>query len=507
MTQTVNVPGVGALQFPDGMSQSDMSAAIQKNYPQLATPTTQHPDDSGFLSTIKGLGNEAARVGIKTITGLPLMAADAAHVIGKLATTGNSGSQADLPSAIYDKGVDANFAPPTTTGGKISEGLSTLIASLGMPGPAVAPAAKMSLTGADAVKAEAMAAARQAGVVIPPSLTKAPPVAANAANGWGGIAETLKAARDVNTPNINGLIAKDIGLDAGSPLTTGTGGTITGQINDAVKAGYAPLRELGAIPVDDAHRAFVQSLAGADRGAANISPELGNSQIGALSDALMPAPTKVNSLTNEQKPTTFDSGDLVDAISALRAKATDAFSAGNKTLGKAYKQAATGFESLIDRHLQAQGADSADTLANYRLARTRVAKGNDAIEALNPATGDIDPRVLAGMDQGQLTGGTKTAATIARAFPDAVVPAKGTMPSVTAFQANMAPEAIAQGPGGVASVLAGLVGRNWARGKALSPSVQQSLMQPKGKTLSKAALDAVYANPAAFGALYGDQNQ
>ncbi|HEY6225409.1 MAG TPA: hypothetical protein VIW26_16620 [Gemmatimonadales bacterium] len=35
MTQTVNVPGVGTLNFPDGMSQADMAAAIQRNFPQI----------------------------------------------------------------------------------------------------------------------------------------------------------------------------------------------------------------------------------------------------------------------------------------------------------------------------------------------------------------------------------------------------------------------------------------------------------------------------------------
>lgn len=35
MTQTVNVPGVGTLQFPDGMSQADMAAAIKKNFPEI----------------------------------------------------------------------------------------------------------------------------------------------------------------------------------------------------------------------------------------------------------------------------------------------------------------------------------------------------------------------------------------------------------------------------------------------------------------------------------------
>lgn len=36
--QLVNVPGVGMLRFPGGMSQQDMAAAIQRNFPQLGTP-------------------------------------------------------------------------------------------------------------------------------------------------------------------------------------------------------------------------------------------------------------------------------------------------------------------------------------------------------------------------------------------------------------------------------------------------------------------------------------
>lgn len=39
MPQTINVPGVGQLQFPDGMSQPEMAAAIQKNFPQIHAPS------------------------------------------------------------------------------------------------------------------------------------------------------------------------------------------------------------------------------------------------------------------------------------------------------------------------------------------------------------------------------------------------------------------------------------------------------------------------------------
>lgn len=516
--QPINIPGVGTVNFPDGMSNDDITAAIQKNYPQLTGPQTQHPDDSPFLKGIKDFGNEAARVGAKTITGLPLMAGDAAAGLGNLASRvtgiGQTGGLSSLisgqptkdpfqyPSDVYNSQLDAAFPAPTNRAGKMSEGLSTLVASLGLPGPEAPAVVKQSLTGADAMKAEAMAQARNNGIVIPPSLTRNPPVGANLANGWGGSAETLKGARDINTPGVNALIAKDVGLDAGSQLSGGSDGTITGQINDAVKAGYAPLRDIGSVPVDQAHRDFVTALAGADRGAANISPVLGNPQIARLSRALMPKDTEVNSLTNEQTPPTFQSSDLVDAISSLRAKAKDAYASGNNTVGAAYKKAAGGFESLIDRHLtSSDDPDAPNLLANFRLARTRIAKGNDALSALNPATGDIDPRILAGMEDGQMTGGSKAAATIAQAFPDAVVPAKGTPSAITAFQAN-AGEAASNPYGFAASIL----GRPIARNYALGDKAQQALMQPKGKTLTRSALDAVYSNPAAFASLYEDAN-
>ncbi len=38
MSQKVTVPGVGTLEFPDGMSQPDMAAAIQQNFPQIHQP-------------------------------------------------------------------------------------------------------------------------------------------------------------------------------------------------------------------------------------------------------------------------------------------------------------------------------------------------------------------------------------------------------------------------------------------------------------------------------------
>ena len=61
MAQTVNVPGVGQLNFPDNMSQADMAAAIQKNYPEIhgqAAPAAPNPTDGNSF-----LDNAAAGVG------------------------------------------------------------------------------------------------------------------------------------------------------------------------------------------------------------------------------------------------------------------------------------------------------------------------------------------------------------------------------------------------------------------------------------------------------------
>jgi hypothetical protein len=501
----VNVPGVGTLQFPDGMSQDEMSAAIQKNYPQIHGPQTQAPSDSPFLKGIKDFGNEAGRVALKTATGPVNMAADFGTGLQNLASrlTGGKGDN-PYPSDATNQAIDSLMAPPTNAAGKWSEGLSGLIASLGLPGPKVPQAVKQSLTGADAVKAEAMGAARDNGVVIPPTLTKAPPTGINLVNGWGGGAETLKKARDINTPQIDGIIAKDIGLDHGSSLTSNT---INDQINEAVKAGHGPLRDLGSIPYDQAHLDFVNKLGAADRGASNISPVLGNPQIAELAKALAPKTGPSNSLMNAPAAVTGaqDSADILDAISALRAKATDAYASGNNTLGAAFKRAASGYESLIDRFLQSKGADSSDLLDKFRLARTRIAKGHDALSALNKQTGDIDPRVYAGIADSapdKLTGGAAVAAKIGGAFPDAVIPAKGTPSAITAFQAN-AGEAASNPYGFAASIIGRPIGRNIA----LSKWAQRSLMQPKGKTLSQKALDGVFANPVAFANLYEDQAQ
>lgn len=79
MPQTVNVPGVGQLNFPDGMSQQEMAAAIQKNFPQIHTPPepqepTESPSMLGQLGRQLGL---TARAGVNGVASIPAMMSDA----------------------------------------------------------------------------------------------------------------------------------------------------------------------------------------------------------------------------------------------------------------------------------------------------------------------------------------------------------------------------------------------------------------------------------------------
>jgi hypothetical protein len=75
MTQSVEVPGVGTLEFPDGMSQPDMAAAIQKNFPQIH-PEKKEPEKaptsfSGWYKGVSDVAGEMVSGMAKQAVGVP----------------------------------------------------------------------------------------------------------------------------------------------------------------------------------------------------------------------------------------------------------------------------------------------------------------------------------------------------------------------------------------------------------------------------------------------------
>jgi hypothetical protein len=85
VSQSVEVPGVGTLQFPDGMSQPDMAAAIQKNFPQIHPPQTQAPEEKQPENTWTGAARGVADAGLAMASGFAKQVVGVPKDLAKLA--------------------------------------------------------------------------------------------------------------------------------------------------------------------------------------------------------------------------------------------------------------------------------------------------------------------------------------------------------------------------------------------------------------------------------------
>ena len=113
MAQQVDVPGIGIVEFPDSMSDTDIVSAIQKNAPK---------DNSGSVSgAAKSLGVGAAK-GVIGLAGIP---GDLYHLglraLGDNLTQGSNYGSAAIQKSI--EGVTGDFYKPK---GTIEEGFQTL---------------------------------------------------------------------------------------------------------------------------------------------------------------------------------------------------------------------------------------------------------------------------------------------------------------------------------------------------------------------------------------------
>lgn len=124
MTQTVSVPGVGDLDFPDDMSEQDMAAAIQKNFPQV-----HRPDDSKLEKIGKEIARQfglTARYAVEGITALPNMIGDvlglksSGAVSGALTKAGLPEPQGATERVVGDVSRGMAGAVPFVSGGQVA---------------------------------------------------------------------------------------------------------------------------------------------------------------------------------------------------------------------------------------------------------------------------------------------------------------------------------------------------------------------------------------------------
>lgn len=157
--------------------------------------------------------------------------------------------------------------------------------------------------------------------------------------------------------------------------------------------------------------------------------------------------------------------DAVELTKKLRRDATANFKASDDPmkleLARAQRGAADAIEGLVERNLIRAGRT--DLIADFRAARSTIAKSYDVQSALNDATGNLDARVLARIaNKGKpLSSELQSVADFSNAFPrSSIMPEKGgNRTGIGTWDAVMA----AAGLGGATLVNPGLAAIGIAR--------------------------------------------
>lgn len=229
MPQTINVPGVGALQFPDGMSDQDMAAAIQKNFPQIhGTQPVQQQQ-----APRPRLGDRATPGSIS----LPL-AADRLESAGKGALDTFAAATGDSPQAIQSRdsrlGITANSPVSEAVGGFLAGG--AVPGSL--PGAAGGPAA----AAADTLYQKAVGILKAAGVRMDAAQlspgSKVATTLKNAVADSPGI--SMRGYQEQQAQDYTRAVLKTVGVDSGeaSPQVLDKARTAIKATLDRVEGGY-----------------------------------------------------------------------------------------------------------------------------------------------------------------------------------------------------------------------------------------------------------------------------
>ena len=115
MAQTISVPGVGDLEFPDDMSQADMAAAIKKNFPEIHNAPAQQPTGQfgtgGSVEDIPGMAAPIVRQAApqRSFADRAIGAGEAALTMGTGATSGLVGNIAGSLSGIGKSVLGGTF--------------------------------------------------------------------------------------------------------------------------------------------------------------------------------------------------------------------------------------------------------------------------------------------------------------------------------------------------------------------------------------------------------------
>lgn len=447
MSQRIDVPGIGIVEFPDGMNDAEISAAIRRNMPKrdhLAEARAQQMSEmSGPQQFIAGMGKAPSDMilGGRQILGLADQAeVDETKRLGKpltdtgAGTAGNiAGTIAALAPTMIIPGLNTvagaglvggvtGALQPTDAGE--SRFANTAVGAVGGAGAQKAigmgakyagnrlasqTASKATQAADNAGKDAVLAAGREAGYVVPPSMTESP----LAGRILEGISGKQKAAQLANVKNQNvtqRLATKALALPEGTPLNPET---VKAARMQAIERGYKPVDDLGEMATSPAYHQTLDAIASDRSGVARSFPGMKNEGMEFL-----------DSLRVQQ----WHTADARKAVQVLRDDAGAAWAQGEKEVAKAKLKASEAIENEIERGLDSMGKSGAELLKNFREARVMIAKTSDVEKALAKGKGKVNAEVFAAaLRKGKpLSGELKTIAEFADKYGEvARVPKQG----------------------------------------------------------------------------------
>lgn len=463
MPQVIEVPGMGQIEFPDGMSDAEITAAIQRSIEPPAALAPPMTEGQKWLDAAKNVGSAIARPIAGAIAGPGNMVADfigaADHKVSQL--LGRNPGPFVSQSQNFQQAMDKYTRAPQTRGGRLAELGSTMVAGAAIPMPQFGPKAPPKPV---PLRQQVMAQASDAGYVAPPS-SIAPTGMNRLLEGLSGKLKLGMQAQERNQAVTDKLSALALGERSGAPVTPGAISAIRAE---AGQAGYGPLRNIGEIATDDVYQKALDAITAGAKGAERSFP------------GIKPASPIDDVVTSLRQPK-FDAGDGLDAISTLRGLADDAYSGGQKALGKQYKTAAKALEDAMERGLKARGKDGEGLLAAFRKARETIAKTYTASKAAVGDSGQFNAATYGSeLAKGvPLSGEQKLIGNFTQSFGRFVRKPNGeTVPSVSPL--DVYGSAMASGVSGSPLPFLYPITRAGLREYLLSPSAQQKAIQSAG---------------------------
>lgn len=186
----------------------------------------------------------------------------------------------------------------------------------------------------------------------------------------------------------------------------------------------------------------------------------------------------------------------IETIKRLRSNASTLFRSDDPARvaqARASRQIADAIEGLVGRNLQQSGDDA--LFQNFQNARQLIAQTHTIEDAINPGTGNVIARKLAGeLNKGKpLTGELRTAAQFSSAFPKATQEITSSMPGISPLDVYAAGGMSAAT--GNPSVLAAVMGRPAVRSLILSQPYQNAMTQPAYTNQIQQLMAALLNNP------------